>query len=448
MYGSIPRVHRLDPPFGGGGTILLITGEGFCGSISDGKHWANSSCQEERNWPSVALGDVSCDVISVIDEKITCVVPPKSPSTVSVHVDVVGIGAASGLFTFEFLISISQVSPTARLSFGGANVTIHGVGFPFLETVAHDRASHASASASAIVGLNAIRASALINRSIFTTPVAQVQLHGLGSAIQYLGCYRDDGSMMTLLDDKFKHHNVASCLAFCSDANFTYSALMMGHQCRCGNTYGPSAGSKYILAESAEAVIAANGEQSKEAQCRMGCSGADDVYNIPRRGWSCGGFERSAVYTRATSVPCSPVFSLEDNTTSLVCRFPPLFLSLNEHLSADAAHADREEICDVPSDSLADKICYTVPKNFAPSGTRLNYTLALANGVCTSDCTISYSDLATPYVASVTPNHGAAGDVVHIQGSGFSNDSALNDVQAIPIHCSKAPNPIHPCMPP
>ena len=329
--------------------------------------------------------------------------------------------------------SISRVSPTTRLSYGGANVTIFGVGFNFLSSAAHDKAAAATVSATAIVGLNAIKASTLMNTSVFTTPVPQVQLHGLGSAIQYLGCYRDDGSMLTLFADKLQHHTVASCLAFCSDANFTYAALNMGYQCRCGNWYGPSAGSEYVLAESAEAVIAANGEQSKDAKCRLGCSGFDDIYNVPRLGWSCGGPQRSAVYTRAISVPCSLVSLSSENFMSLECRVPPLFSSLKEYLGADAAYADKQEICDKPSDSMAEEICYTIPRNYAPSSTRQSYTLALVNGVCASDCTISFSSLATPHVVSIEPSHGAAGDVVHIQGSGFSADTEHNNVQEVSI---------------
>ena len=132
-----------------------------------------------------------------------------------------------------------MVSPTPRLSYGGANITIHGVGFDFLGSVAHDKAATASASAAAVVGLNAVKASALINRSAFTTPAPQVQLHGLGSAIQYLGCYVDDGSMLPHSADALKHHTVASCLAFCMHANFTYAALTMGYQERAATQSTP-----------------------------------------------------------------------------------------------------------------------------------------------------------------------------------------------------------------
>ena len=96
---------------------MAIRGEGFCGTISDGLHMASASCAEGSAWPVVRLGDVGCSVLSVDDQQITCTVPPKSPAVVTVHVDIAGLGAASGDFTFEFLIRlVSSSCPRQQLS--------------------------------------------------------------------------------------------------------------------------------------------------------------------------------------------------------------------------------------------------------------------------------------------------------------------------------------------
>ena len=98
--------------------VLTIVGEGFCGSIGDSRHMASSSCAAKRDWPAVMLGDVSCRVVSVMDERITCVVPPKSPAVVEVRVDVNGLGTAAGYFTFEFLIRCGLSSSPSVTVFG------------------------------------------------------------------------------------------------------------------------------------------------------------------------------------------------------------------------------------------------------------------------------------------------------------------------------------------
>ena len=149
-------------------------------------------------------------------------------------------------------------------------------------------------------------------------------------------------------------YSVRRCIAYCTDRFYAYAALTRGYQCRCGNQYGLSAGSQYTLAETAEQVLAANGEQ---VECRMGCAGADDVYDVRDRGWSCGAYQRLAIYTRATAVPCGPTHP-DANVTSLTCRVPPLFRTLTQYLEEERAWNDREEVCEAPSDSMADKMCY------------------------------------------------------------------------------------------
>ena len=96
-------------------------------------------------------------------------------------------------------------------------MTVHGVGYGFLESTANDLAAAAEEWATELVGLNAKRASALIGKTLETTPDVQVQLHGVGSEIQYLGCYKDDD------DEQMEHsaptgqltqYSVRRCLAY------------------------------------------------------------------------------------------------------------------------------------------------------------------------------------------------------------------------------------------
>ena len=191
LYGSVPVVYGVTPLKGGGGTALVISGNGFCGTISRPPHVASASCGDATSWPVVALGDdTRCTPTAVTNNRIECVVQPRSPKVVPVNVFVPGLGNAAGTFSFEFVISMALITPTRRIAYGGANISIHGVGFGFLESIATDRAAAANVWASELVGLNAKRASALMGQTLHTTTAVQVQLHGVGSEIQYLGCYR------------------------------------------------------------------------------------------------------------------------------------------------------------------------------------------------------------------------------------------------------------------
>ena len=228
-------------------------------------------------WPVVTLGATACKVTSATNTRLSCVADPSAPALVPVKVLVPGLGFASGAaFTFEYLITLHSVTPVNVVSVGGANITLHGIGFGFLPTIAQTKAEAAVAKATELVGFNAKKVSEVVGSNAFTTPMAQVQLHGIGSDIQYLGCYDDDGSMLPL-HMPGDHYNVGKCLAVCLNLTYAYAGLTRGSLCRCGHSYGPSADSKYRLVSAGEEVIASHGEVT---QCRLGCAGARDVVRL------------------------------------------------------------------------------------------------------------------------------------------------------------------------
>ena len=317
------------------------------------------------------------------DAELTCTASAHAAATLAVVVTIPGLGQALGDFSFQYLVSFSAVTPTTTVSYGGADVTIHGIGFGFLAAAAQTLASAAYDWAFELVGYNAVRPGALLHRTARTTPRATVQLHGVGAEVEYLGCYYDDGDMLPVhLSTMARgHFSVQKCLAECGRRGYIYAALNRGRDCRCGNGYGPSVDERFVLKESAEQVIAANGEQK---ECRMGCSGAKDVYSVLYKGWSCGGFERSAVYTRATNLTCTPEVPGAE-AANLSCRVPPLFTTVDQLEGANAAYADQIEVCENPSDTMDEKICWMAPRGdpYAPSSiTNHTYALAIAGAVC------------------------------------------------------------------
>ena len=298
----------MEPRRGGGGSALVVTGVGFCSGIGSGPYAASASCAAAVGWPVVTLGDAACRVTAVTDTRIDCVANPRAPAVVPVKVLIPGLGFASGAaFTFEYLITLNAVAPTAIVSVGGANVTLSGIGFGFLAAAAQARAEAAVVTATALVGFNAKKVAAVLGSNAFTMTTPQVQLHGIGADIQYLGCFDDDGSMLPhhMPGD---HYNVAKCLAVCMNLTYTYAGLTRGSRCRCGDSYGPSAGSAHKLVSAGEEVIASNGEVT---QCRLGCAGARDVV-------------RSRVATVANSVLCAP-----NMLTNRHACLPPALISLS-----------------------------------------------------------------------------------------------------------------------
>ena len=158
------------------------------------------------------------------------------------------------------------------------------------------------------------------------------------------------------------HYNVAKCLAVCLNLTYAYAGLTRGSQCRCGHSYGPSADSRYTLVSAGEEVIASHGEVT---QCRLGCAGARDVYNVLYKGWSCGGYDQSAVYTYKVTLSCTAGGEYSGSEGNLTCKVPPLFTTLSEYENAVGAEPALEDICEPPSDSLAEKIVSATRHNSA-----------------------------------------------------------------------------------
>ena len=94
FYVPLPIIQDVHPTQGGGGTLLSISGTGFCSNISQPPFNTIASCESAQ----VTLGDGLCRLIRVTDTEIECVVQPHKPATVGVNVLIPGLGNAAGIF--------------------------------------------------------------------------------------------------------------------------------------------------------------------------------------------------------------------------------------------------------------------------------------------------------------------------------------------------------------
>ena len=110
----------VEPSSGGtaGGTTLTITGSGFGTSSSD---------------LNVLVGEVECEVESVMASEISCKTGPHVNGTVDIVVSANGASATlSQMYTYDPALeaTITGFSPTTGPVYGGSVLTISGTGFP------------------------------------------------------------------------------------------------------------------------------------------------------------------------------------------------------------------------------------------------------------------------------------------------------------------------------
>ena len=99
----------------------------------------------------------------------------------------------------------------------------------------------------------------------------------------------------------------------------------------------PSEAASYIAHEGLRAGLL---KTLKAADAAFATAERPAPYNVLDKGWSCGDHLRSAVYTHATNVTCSPS-APESDTTSLECRVPPLFSTLPSNRGRLRSHTGR-----------------------------------------------------------------------------------------------------------
>jgi len=113
-----PSVTSISPSEGsvGGGDIISLSGLNFPASVSDAK---------------VLLGQTECEVMSTTLSLIVCETRANSPAVVDISVHNLATGSASdpeAAQAFEYLLSVSAVSPSTFGLGGGAKVTVSGEG--------------------------------------------------------------------------------------------------------------------------------------------------------------------------------------------------------------------------------------------------------------------------------------------------------------------------------
>ena len=113
-------VSAVHPSSGGtaGGTTLTITGSGFGTSNTD---------------LNVHVGEVECEVESVIPNEIKCKTGPHAAGTVDIVISANGASAPlNQLYTYDSALEarITGFSPTSGPVYGGSILNISGTGFP------------------------------------------------------------------------------------------------------------------------------------------------------------------------------------------------------------------------------------------------------------------------------------------------------------------------------
>ena len=113
-YGDTPEIIAIDPTSGQVGDNVTITGSLFSNTTTDN---------------IVTIGSANCFVYAASESEIKCTLGGALVGTHVVDVLVYNIGTASGSVSFEYILTVSTLSPMQG-SFAGKNIlTIYGAGF-------------------------------------------------------------------------------------------------------------------------------------------------------------------------------------------------------------------------------------------------------------------------------------------------------------------------------
>ena len=126
---ATPLVEAVYPSSGQQGTEITIVVSGFRGDSGSGDSGEGDSSEGVRVW----LGEVECDVTTVSDSEISCIVQPHPAGSVIVTVHVPGSGYATAVndstVCFQYLLTLTAIQPTRGSTEGGTPVTLTGHGF-------------------------------------------------------------------------------------------------------------------------------------------------------------------------------------------------------------------------------------------------------------------------------------------------------------------------------
>ncbi len=113
---STPQVLNLTPFSGQGGTIVTLYGSGLTDDISS---------------ISVTIGGSTCDVTQANSTQITCTAADHAAGIYAVRVFIEDIGFASvhRNLSFNYLLTVSSITPSVGSLGGGEKITITGNGF-------------------------------------------------------------------------------------------------------------------------------------------------------------------------------------------------------------------------------------------------------------------------------------------------------------------------------
>ncbi|XP_056378584.1 fibrocystin-L-like [Hyla sarda] len=114
-----PTIYSINTDISGENELLIINGTGFSNS---GSH----------DTTYVTVGDLTCTILDMTDNKIQCQVPKASAGTFPISVYIAGLGFAvslGGNLTYTYQTIVSSIIPSSGSSSGGTLVTIYGSGF-------------------------------------------------------------------------------------------------------------------------------------------------------------------------------------------------------------------------------------------------------------------------------------------------------------------------------
>ena len=117
-----PQLHSSSPTYGTAGTDLVLIGQGF--TLNDGN-------------PVVTIGSAECVISEYNNTHITCTAGAHQAGMFHISVLVSSVGYAHHSYGgqhFEYQLRIDSVEPTTGSIGGGTLLTLHGNGFPEVQT--------------------------------------------------------------------------------------------------------------------------------------------------------------------------------------------------------------------------------------------------------------------------------------------------------------------------
>lgn len=117
-----PQLHSSSPAYGSAGVELMLIGQGF--TLGDGNL-------------AVAIGNADCAISDYNDTHITCTAGPHQAGMFRINVLVSNVGYAHHSYGgqyFDYQLQLDSLEPTSGSIGGGALLTLHGNGFPDMQT--------------------------------------------------------------------------------------------------------------------------------------------------------------------------------------------------------------------------------------------------------------------------------------------------------------------------